>query len=213
MENIVKEISYATEKHAVSLLADQIMKKIDAAGSYEERAELYCKIVDLAAKFYKEMDKEQADAIRRYVSNPENRWMKTLNQILDNTNPQYGKKLLMSLGYEAFFRGTRQIRESRLKYNCNIPWLILFDPTMACNMHCKGCWSGTYGRNQLAAIHADEYRRKQPLVSSTGKICRRALRQYEKRSSQQAALFKNSTSSYWHSEHDRSAEKCRPVNS
>ncbi len=154
MENIVKEISYATEKHAVSLLADQIMKKIDAAGSYEERAELYCKIVDLAAKFYKEMDKEQADAIRRYVSNPENRWMKTLNQILDNTNPQYGKKLLMSLGYEAFFRGTRQIRESRLKYNCNIPWLILFDPTMACNMHCKGCWSGTYGRK--AALTYEE---------------------------------------------------------
>lgn len=21
-----------------------------------------------------------------------------------------------------------------------------FDPTMACNMHCVGCWSGTYGR-------------------------------------------------------------------
>ena len=37
------------------------------------------------------------------------------------------------------------IRKNREEYKCNIPWLILFDPTSACNMHCAGCWSGTYG--------------------------------------------------------------------
>ena len=55
-------------------------------------------------------------------------------------------EVLLNLGYESFFRGTKTIRENRTKYNCNIPWLILFDPTSACNMHCVGCWSGTYGR-------------------------------------------------------------------
>ena len=50
MENIVKEISYATEKHAVSLLADQIMKKIDAAGSYEEPMVKWKEIAQLAEK-------------------------------------------------------------------------------------------------------------------------------------------------------------------
>lgn len=146
MANFVKELSNSAEKQAVSMLAQQVLKKIDTAKDYEERAKIYCKIVDLAGKFYKDVDEKQLASIREYVSNPENRWMKTLNQILDNTNPEYGKKLLMSLGYETFFRGTKQIRESREKYHCNIPWLILFDPTMACNMHCRGCWSGTYGR-------------------------------------------------------------------
>ncbi len=144
MAKFMQEITSAAEKHTVSMMAEQVMKKIDAAESYEKRAEIYCKIADVAKKFYKGVSDEQINTVKEYVSNPENRWMKTLNQILDNTNPEYGKRLLMSLRYEAFFRGTKQIRESREKYNCNIPWLILFDPSMACNMHCKGCWSGTY---------------------------------------------------------------------
>ena len=28
---------------------------------------------------------------------------------------------------------------------CNIPWLMLIDPTSACNMNCKGCWAAEYG--------------------------------------------------------------------
>lgn len=33
----------------------------------------------------------------------------------------------------------------RSKYNCNIPWAILLDPTSACNLHCTGCWAAEYG--------------------------------------------------------------------
>ena len=76
---------------------------------------------------------------------PDNRWMKFINRVIDETDPHYAKTMLLNLGYEAFFRGTKTIRANREKYHCNIPWLILFDPTMACNMHCVGCWSGTYG--------------------------------------------------------------------
>ena len=31
------------------------------------------------------------------------------------------------------------------KYNCNIPWAILLDPTTACNLNCTGCWAAEYG--------------------------------------------------------------------
>ena len=34
---------------------------------------------------------------------------------------------------------------ARKKYNCNIPWTILVDPTSACNLHCTGCWAAEYG--------------------------------------------------------------------
>ena len=32
----------------------------------------------------------------------------------------------------------------REKYQCNVPWIILFDPTSACNKHCVGCWAADY---------------------------------------------------------------------
>lgn len=35
--------------------------------------------------------------------------------------------------------------KSREKYECNIPWAILLDPTSACNLHCTGCWAAEYG--------------------------------------------------------------------
>ena len=31
------------------------------------------------------------------------------------------------------------------KYQCNVPWAILMDPTSACNLHCTGCWAAEYG--------------------------------------------------------------------
>lgn len=34
---------------------------------------------------------------------------------------------------------------NREKYNCNIPWTMLMDPTSACNLHCTGCWAAEYG--------------------------------------------------------------------
>ena len=37
------------------------------------------------------------------------------------------------------------IRDRRKKYDCNMPWILLFDPTSACNLHCKGCWAAEYG--------------------------------------------------------------------
>ena len=48
----------------------------------------------------------------------------------------------MGLGVAA---GTKTVRENREKYKCNIPFITLIDPTSACNMNCKGCWSAEYG--------------------------------------------------------------------
>ena len=39
----------------------------------------------------------------------------------------------------------KTIRKNREKYGCNVPWLILMDPTSACNLHCTGCWAAEYG--------------------------------------------------------------------
>ena len=44
--------------------------------------------------------------------------------------------------------GTKAVRANREKYHCNVPFIILFDPTSACNLKCKGCWAAEYGYKQ-----------------------------------------------------------------
>lgn len=42
--------------------------------------------------------------------------------------------------------GNAVIEKSKGKYDCNVPWAILFDPTAACNLKCTGCWAAEYGK-------------------------------------------------------------------
>ena len=56
------------------------------------------------------------------------------------------KTFVLNFLYEAMFRGSKIMREMREKYQCNIPWIILMDPTSACNLHCIGCWASEYSR-------------------------------------------------------------------
>ena len=45
----------------------------------------------------------------------------------------------------ASLKGSSRQHELQDKYNCNIPWAVLLDPTSACNLRCTGCWAAEYG--------------------------------------------------------------------
>ncbi len=79
------------------------------------------------------------------ASDPNNVYVKLAKNIIKDTDPKMIKTLAMSLGYEAGLKGTKAVRENREKYGCNIPFLLLMDPTSACNLNCKGCWAAEYG--------------------------------------------------------------------
>ncbi len=136
-------IAHAAERQAISLMLDGLVKHLN---NNDNKVNTYMKIVDLAGRFYgKAATPEKLDAVRAALQDPNNRWTRMINDIIETTDPNVAKMTLLNLGYEAFLNGTKTIRANREKYDCNIPWLILFDPTQACNMHCVGCWSGTYG--------------------------------------------------------------------
>ncbi|MBQ6360095.1 MAG: radical SAM protein [Lachnospiraceae bacterium] len=149
------DLSHAAQRQAFTILVDGFLKHLNQA---ENRAQTYVKIVDAVGKFQAGGVKpETLEAVKKAVQDPDNRWMRFINRIVDETDPVYLRNLMLNLGYETFLRGTRTIRENRKKYHCNIPWLILFDPTNACNMHCVGCWSGTYGdKNHLSFEDMDK---------------------------------------------------------
>ena len=159
MASFVENAQHKAERKAFEIMINGIVGKLTKTDDIAKRQETYLSLIDKAEAFWGESgtDQEKFAKVREYVKNPENRWVKFINQVLDETNPEYAKKFLLNLGYEAFFRGTKTIRENRKKYDCNIPWLILFDPTDACNLHCVGCWSGTYGhKNNMSYEDMDK---------------------------------------------------------
>ncbi len=141
MNTALDSVSHTVQRKAFGTIIDIALKQL-----HKDREKSYLQLIDLAGRFWGDgVSKESLDKVRAAVTDPENKWIRYINRILDETDPHVAKMAALNLGYEAFFRGTKMIRENREIYKCNIPWLILFDPTSACNMHCAGCWSGTYG--------------------------------------------------------------------
>lgn len=135
-------------------------KIVDVALSHAEhdREKTMNQLVDIAKQFYGSgFSDETYENAKKVLTDPDSKWTKLINCVLDQTDPHVARTTALNLGYEAFFRGTKTIRENRVKYQCNIPWLILFDPTSACNMHCVGCWAGEYGhKNNLSFEDMDK---------------------------------------------------------
>ena len=141
MEKSINSMSHSMQRKFAGTLIDGALSKLS-----KNREESFLKIVDMAKQFWDDdFSEDMYEKVKNEIKNPNSRWMNMINFALDETHPNVAKTTLLNLGYEAFFRGTKQIRKNREKYGCNIPWLILFDPTSACNMHCAGCWAGTYG--------------------------------------------------------------------
>lgn len=85
------------------------------------------------------------DRAKQMVCDREGTLNKYIHRVLTETDPHVLKTTALNLGFEAFLRGTKAIRKMRDIHHCNIPWLILMDPTSACNLHCTGCWAAEYG--------------------------------------------------------------------
>ncbi len=121
---------------------------IDAAIKYvnKDREKGLLKLVDMAEHYMGDnFSSESYEATKKLIQNPNAKWMQFTNRLLDEVDPHVAKMTALNLGFEAAFHGTKTIRKMREIHNCNIPWLILIDPTSACNLHCTGCWAAEYG--------------------------------------------------------------------
>ena len=99
---------------------------------------------------------ENFTKMKAAVKSGDNCYLTLAENILRDVDRGLIKSLLLSLGVHAGYYGTKTVRANRDKYNCNIPWTILFDPTSACNLHCKGCWAAEYGHDLKLSL--DEMR-------------------------------------------------------
>ena len=87
------------------------------------------------------------EKMKAALNDEDNCFVTLAKNILRDIDRDLVKSLLLSMGVHAGYYGTKTVRALRDKYNCNIPFTILFDPTSACNLKCKGCWAAEYGHS------------------------------------------------------------------
>ena len=125
-----------------------VSKTIDGVLSYvnKDREDALLKLTDISEKLMGDkFDKKVFDGARNLIKNPKAKYMQYAYRILDEIDPNMIKMHVLNLGYQAGFYGFSKTTEFQKEHGYRIPWLILMDPTSACNRHCTGCWAAEYG--------------------------------------------------------------------
>ena len=137
MSNLGHTAARTTAAKIIDVLVNNIEK---------DREKEMLKLIDLMEKY---MSGEKLDIdygkVKDMTCNKDCALNQYLNRLLDELDPNVVKTTVLNFGFEAMLHGTKTIRKMRTVHNCNIPWLILMDPTSACNLHCTGCWAAEYG--------------------------------------------------------------------
>ena len=137
MSNLGHIAARTTAAKIIDVLVNNIEK---------DREKEMLKLIDLMEKY---MSGEKLDIdygkVKDMTCNKDCALNQYLNRLLDELDPNVVKTTVLNFGFEAMLHGTKTIRKMRTVHNCNIPWLILMDPTSACNLHCTGCWTAEYG--------------------------------------------------------------------
>ena len=135
------ELTHKAARAAFGKAIDLTLKHVE-----KDRENGLLQLVDLTEKFMgNNFPAESYVGARNLIRDPESKWMQYVNRALDEIHPNVIKQTALNLGFEAAFHGTKTIRAMRETHQCNIPWLIMMDPTSACNLHCTGCWAAEYG--------------------------------------------------------------------
>ena len=105
------------------------------------------KLIDWSEKIMRKEDYRQtAETFRQIANDPENNWNRLIRRCFDELNQTTQRKFLINFMVNSAMVGNEIIEKSKKKYDCNVPWVILFDPTAACNLNCTGCWASEYGK-------------------------------------------------------------------
>lgn len=102
-------------------------------------------LMDWADKFSKGLYPGQRKAIRRAIEDPNDPYYPFVRHIIRDIDPEVMKTVATNFFIQGNLVSGPRREKLRKKYNCNIHWAILLDPTSACNLHCTGCWAAEYG--------------------------------------------------------------------
>ncbi|MDI3476576.1 MAG: hypothetical protein PWQ59_101 [Thermoanaerobacterium sp.] len=94
--------------------------------------------------------KQQIENVKRFLDDKDSNWYKFTLKGLKNIDKNILKTFVIDFFVNANLKGIPKQKEFEEKYDINIPWAILMDPTEACNLRCVGCWAGQYKPHNLS---------------------------------------------------------------
>ncbi len=83
---------------------------------------------------------------REVVDDPSCNWYQLIERYFDELSPAARQKFMINYMVNSGIVGIPIQDKMKKKYNCNVPWAILIDPTSACNLKCTGCWAAEYDK-------------------------------------------------------------------
>lgn len=112
---------------------------------YKDPEHNMMKIMDWVDRFAGNEFESQRKMVREAMNNPDHPYYSFIRKIINDVDPHVMQTLASNFFINAGIDGWKKQEACRKKYQCNIPWTILLDPTSACNLHCTGCWAAEYG--------------------------------------------------------------------
>jgi len=86
------------------------------------------------------------DGIYNALMDENSNWHKFTENLFKEVNTKSIRKLAECFMVNSTLVGGPRRDKIKAKYNCNVPWALLIDPTSACNLSCTGCWAAEYGK-------------------------------------------------------------------
>ena len=134
------DFAHKAQRKMFEAILDSVIKH-----SNSDRTKAIKQLVDLVKKTMYDIWGSATYEMFGFSSKPDSKWMKYIDNLLNDVHPNIIKAKALDTAYEAGYRGFRIAQDMKKKHDINIPWIILVDPTSACNLKCTGCWSAEYG--------------------------------------------------------------------
>ena len=143
--NAAEKIAHIAERKAFETMLDSLIKKSQT----KDVCTVANDFVNMVQKIHSSVwTPETFEMLHQIANDPDSKWAHYAERLLRECDPYLLRSFLTAAAYEGGFRGFQQAQANSEKYDCNIPWIVLMDPTSACNMRCAGCWAAEYGHKQ-----------------------------------------------------------------
>ena len=143
--NAAEKIAHAAERKAFEAMLDSLIRKSQT----KDVCTVANDFVNMVQKIHSSVwTPETFEMLHQIANDSDSKWAHYAERLLRECDPYLLRTFLTAAAYEGGFRGFQQARANSEKYDCNIPWIVLMDPTSACNMRCAGCWAAEYGHKQ-----------------------------------------------------------------
>lgn len=139
------KLIHAAERKAFQTVLNRFIAKSQTKNATEAANDLIGSVEKIMKGAWSD---DSFDTLRQIAADPDSKWAHYADRVIKDSDPHMLSTFLLNAAYEGGFRGYRTAQELSEKYQCNIPWIVLMDPTSACNMHCTGCWAAEYGHKQ-----------------------------------------------------------------